>query len=355
MSESTSRRIRAIAVASLFVMSSLPVYALGGSIDEMQRVLQARWKSPSSCPRGFVVLTFIPSNSERPVTVHNSSQDKQFDEAAKTLVDQLMDQSWNVPARESWEIVMRSDGTVKVQVQPPVDFGPYMQDLQRRIKKHWEPPRGQETRRVQIIFKIHADGKMSNLRISRSSGLNKADDAALKAAEAASPLRPLPEGAPDDVDIEFTFDYNVYSGGSWIPATLTLPTKAEEEQRIERDQQQKQLAREAIDANRAIAQSLLPEWDARNWSEALRIAEQFKFVDTKYTESPNLAIWYVRFYAAKKLKLGKKQLDAAVKLYGYGFDTPQKRVAWLDNNALCRDEARRLIQWWTADKHDELP
>ena len=36
------------------------------------------------------------------------------------------------------------------------------------------------------------------------------DRAALKAVEDSAPFRPLPEHAPPSVDIEFTFDYNVF-------------------------------------------------------------------------------------------------------------------------------------------------
>lgn len=252
---------------------------------------------------------------------------------------------------------MHSDGTVKVQMQQDADFSNYMADLQRKIKKQWYPPKGYESKRVVIGFKIHSDGKMTNLKLDRPSGTVEADNAALRAAEMASPFRPLPPGAPDDVDIQFTFDYNVFMGSSLrLPFYLrpALPTKSAEDERVERDKEQKRLAKETIEANRALAQSLLPAWDNRNWAEALRLAEQFKSVDSKYTESADLGIWYVRYYSAKKLKLGKKELDAAVKLYGHGFKTPQKQVNWLDNNAHCRDEARRYILWWSSDKHDEL-
>ena len=94
-----------------------------------------------------------------------------------------------------------------------VDFGPYMADLQRRIKKHWFPPKGQESKRVMVIFKVHTGGELSDLRIDHSSGLQIADKAALDAVQNAAPFRPLPAGAPDAVDIQFTFDYNVFNGG----------------------------------------------------------------------------------------------------------------------------------------------
>lgn len=104
-------------------------------------------------------------------------------------------------------------GRPSVEARKDVDFGPYMADLQRRIKRAWFPPKGNESKRVKVVFKVHKDGQMTNLRILISSGLQIADAAALKAVENAAPFRPLPDGAPNDVDIEFTFDYNVFNGG----------------------------------------------------------------------------------------------------------------------------------------------
>jgi len=94
-----------------------------------------------------------------------------------------------------------------------IDFGPYMAELQRRIKRAWFPPKDARSKRVKVIFKVHRNGEMTNLRLANSSGLTAADEAALKAVESAAPFHPLPIGAPADVDIEFTFDYNVFNGG----------------------------------------------------------------------------------------------------------------------------------------------
>lgn len=98
----------------------------------------------------------------------------------------------------------------------PADFGPYMSDLQRRIKRAWFPPSQMESKRVVVLFKIHTNGELTNLRLDHSSGFALADQAALKAVENAAPFRPLPKGSADDVDIQFTFDYNVFSGGTGI-------------------------------------------------------------------------------------------------------------------------------------------
>lgn len=90
-----------------------------------------------------------------------------------------------------------------------VDFGPYMADLQKKIKKAWMPPRQQSSKRVTTCFKVHRDGSISDVRVDSSSGDSATDEAGLNAVRDASPFQKLPEGSPDLVDIQFTFDYNV--------------------------------------------------------------------------------------------------------------------------------------------------
>ncbi len=95
-----------------------------------------------------------------------------------------------------------------------VDFAPYMASLQRRIKGNWNPPRGEEKRRAKTVFKIDKTGKLSNLKITATTGSDSADRAALKAVEESAPFEALPEGSPESVEIEFTFDYIVHTGRS---------------------------------------------------------------------------------------------------------------------------------------------
>ena len=91
-----------------------------------------------------------------------------------------------------------------------VNFGPYMSALQRKIKRAWRPPRGSESNRIVVTFVVLKTGRLSDLKIVVSSPDPEANTAALKAVAEASPFDPLPPGAGDNVDIEFTFDYNVF-------------------------------------------------------------------------------------------------------------------------------------------------
>ena len=91
------------------------------------------------------------------------------------------------------------------------DFGPYMRELQRRIKMNWDPPKGNESKRVILLFKIAKDGRLLSCSVFKSSGLPNADKAAINAVHLAAPFRPLPpEYKGSSIDIQFTFDYNVF-------------------------------------------------------------------------------------------------------------------------------------------------
>lgn len=91
------------------------------------------------------------------------------------------------------------------------DFGAYMSELQRRIRRNWTPPEAQEDKRIVMMFSIARDGRLLNIRMARGSGSAAADSAARSAIERSAPFRPLPpEFRGNSINIEFTFDYNVF-------------------------------------------------------------------------------------------------------------------------------------------------
>ena len=107
-------------------------------------------------------------------------------------------------------------GTPGIDALKEPDFGPYMRELQRRIKMNWDPPKGNESKRVVLLFKIAKDGRLLSCRVNKSSGLPTADQAALKAVELTAPFRPLPaDFKGQSVDIQFTFDYNVFNASRY--------------------------------------------------------------------------------------------------------------------------------------------
>jgi outer membrane biosynthesis protein TonB len=97
-----------------------------------------------------------------------------------------------------------------VNVSEDVDFGPFMADLEKRIKLHWVPPRGSESRKVRLMLFLQRDGRLLKVETLVSSGDQNTDLAAVAAAEASAPFMVFPEQIHEDVlPVEFTFDYNV--------------------------------------------------------------------------------------------------------------------------------------------------
>ncbi|HEY9793968.1 MAG TPA: energy transducer TonB [Candidatus Obscuribacterales bacterium] len=131
------------------------------------------------------------------------------------------------------------------------DSAPYMADLQRRLKKHWFPPQNSEFKNAVVSFKVHSGGELSDLKLVRSSGQALIDNVALKAVEDAAPYRPLPTGAPEHLDIRFTFptrvaeatgfrDYTPNVALSDQPKTFSSP--AEERQLLSNQERDRILA-----------------------------------------------------------------------------------------------------------------
>ncbi len=101
-------------------------------------------------------------------------------------------------------------GRPGIDALPEPDFGPYMDELQRRIKRNWRPPTAHEDKRVLVYFKIGRDGRLVQIKVQRSSGFAEADQAALAAVKLSAPFRQLPQNYRESsLAIQFTFDYNV--------------------------------------------------------------------------------------------------------------------------------------------------
>lgn len=95
-------------------------------------------------------------------------------------------------------------------VQDDVDFGPFMTAMQSRIKREWYPPKQNRYDHIVVKFNVDRNGSVRGLHMITQSKSERANKEALDAVRRASPFAHLPNGAPQDVDIEFTFDYNTF-------------------------------------------------------------------------------------------------------------------------------------------------
>ncbi|PWT96185.1 MAG: hypothetical protein C5B53_10290 [Candidatus Melainabacteria bacterium] len=90
-----------------------------------------------------------------------------------------------------------------------VDYGPWMDKMKRDIRSKWRPPKGLEQRHVAAVLTIKRDGSIVTPSLVESSGNAAVDQSALDALKAASPLDPLPAGAPASVQVRYVFDWKV--------------------------------------------------------------------------------------------------------------------------------------------------
>jgi TonB family protein len=80
----------------------------------------------------------------------------------------------------------------------------------KKIKKNWSPPKmGKDTRTI-LHFRVAKNGELLLYSVKKSSGSSEFDNIAINALLQSAPFKPLPYFYKGyDVQIDFTFDYNV--------------------------------------------------------------------------------------------------------------------------------------------------
>jgi TonB family protein len=116
------------------------------------------------------------------------------------------------------------------------EYTPYMVAVQSKIRRQWHPPTEAKSRRMTITFKVNRNGGVLALKITQSSGIDELDQSILKAVEEASPFAKLPTFCKqNDLDIQFTFDYNARTGLQGAPASAKVALKQPTQQRSSAD------------------------------------------------------------------------------------------------------------------------
>lgn len=89
-------------------------------------------------------------------------------------------------------------------------FPEYLQNVVAQVYRRWQRPSGTVSLRAEILFFIHRDGSISNLRFVRRSGSFAFDleaQGAIEATGTAKAFGPLPPGYPAGVlPVSFFFD-----------------------------------------------------------------------------------------------------------------------------------------------------
>lgn len=107
--------------------------------------------------------------------------------------------------------VFNKSGVSSSQKEDMKDAGwaSYMKKMQHSIKANWNPPSENANSSTVLQYRVQKDGRITNIKIGKSSGNKRMDEAAIKALNDTSPLEPLPEFFTGKfVDVNFTFNYN---------------------------------------------------------------------------------------------------------------------------------------------------
>ncbi len=89
------------------------------------------------------------------------------------------------------------------------DLREYVQQAKKVISNKWLPLKGFEDRSAVAMFAVGEKGTIEEARIVESSGSQAVDQSALDALKLASPLPPLPKGAPESIQIRYVFSWHV--------------------------------------------------------------------------------------------------------------------------------------------------
>jgi outer membrane biosynthesis protein TonB len=92
----------------------------------------------------------------------------------------------------------------------PFPYPEYLRNIVAQVYRRWPRPSGNLALRAEILFLVHRDGTISNLRFVTRSGSFAFDleaQGAIEAAGSGAGFGPLPEGYPNDVlPVSFFFD-----------------------------------------------------------------------------------------------------------------------------------------------------
>ncbi|WP_040655704.1 energy transducer TonB [Rubidibacter lacunae] len=91
-----------------------------------------------------------------------------------------------------------------------IDLGPYLSELQRRVRRNWQPSSPRRDRQTLIQFQIARNGQIRNLRVVQTSGSPIVDRETLEAIERAAPFPPLPSGFHQEaLNVNFSFNIHI--------------------------------------------------------------------------------------------------------------------------------------------------
>lgn len=81
----------------------------------------------------------------------------------------------------------------------------YLNNVQMKVEQNWKPPINDESLAVVVEFSIYPNGRISEVRVVKSSGNTMLDNLAVRAVKLAAPFGKIPAGfTMDKLDLTYT-------------------------------------------------------------------------------------------------------------------------------------------------------
>ncbi len=98
-----------------------------------------------------------------------------------------------------------------LDAQQSIDMRKYFSEIQRRVKRNWNPKHALKEYTTVLTFSIQRNGQITLLAVRRTSGSQEVDREALEAVQDSAPFDPLPANFPlDEINVEFNFNIYIY-------------------------------------------------------------------------------------------------------------------------------------------------
>lgn len=145
------------------------------------------------------VVKNLPPRPKNPV-----KNGPMFEEVQPPELVEMVDNEGSIDSTKVSQMGGRSSGGTGAKS----DLNTYLKELHKKIKSAWSPPRGQ-SRRAEILFRIAKPGRLTSIKLLKSSGDNETDEAAMHAVtEAVKGQSDLPPAySLPYLDVIYTFNY----------------------------------------------------------------------------------------------------------------------------------------------------
>ncbi len=130
-------------------------------------------------------------------------------DAATASVESIIFSMEDKERKEAW---LKEQDKIPFEISDANKCAAYLGDMKRRMRRAWFPPADNDGAKVIVTFTLGANGKISNVRLKRSSKREVCDQAALKAVENGAPFAPFPIEAPAKLGVEVLMGGDDYRG-----------------------------------------------------------------------------------------------------------------------------------------------